>query len=117
MLTRDAILKIKDIKTEELFVPEWGDTVLVRGLTGNQRDRYEASIVEMRGKTQVLRMEQMRARLCALCLVDANGRPLFDFEEAEELGKKNAAALERICQVAQRLSGLTDGDVEALAKN
>ena len=117
MLDKNAILKIKDIQTEEVYIPEWGDTVLVRGLTGNQRDQYEASIVEMRGQTQVLRMESLRARLCALSLVDADGRQLFDFDEAAELGKKNAAALERICLVAQRLSGLTNGDMENLAKN
>jgi hypothetical protein len=35
----------------------------------------------------------------------------------EALGKKSAAALNRVFEVAQRLSGITDDDVEELAKN
>jgi hypothetical protein len=33
------------------------------------------------------------------------------------LGEKSAAALQRVFEVGQRLSGLSDGDVEELAGN
>jgi hypothetical protein len=42
-LTRDAILQAPDLQGEDVAVPEWGGTVRVRGLSGAQRDAYEAS--------------------------------------------------------------------------
>ena len=42
LLTRDLILKADDIQTREVEVPEWGGTVLIRALTGTERDAYEA---------------------------------------------------------------------------
>ena len=46
-LTRDAILEAEDIETEEVAVPEWGGNVLVRGLSGTQRDIWEQGLVEV----------------------------------------------------------------------
>ena len=45
-LSRDAILQREDIKTEDVEVPEWGGTVRVRGMTGVQRDAFEASLIQ-----------------------------------------------------------------------
>ena len=60
-------------------------------------------------------MENVRARLCLLCLVDENGDRLFQEEDTFPLGGKSAAALDRIFTVAQRLNGLRDQDVDELA--
>lgn len=117
MLNKKQILAVQDIKTEEVFIPEWGDSVMVRGMTGNQRDEFEASIVEMRGKSQTVHLEMLRAKMCAMTLIGEDGRPLFDMDEAEELGRKCAPALQRIMEVAQRLSGLKETDLESLSKN
>ena len=48
-LTRDQILAVSDIQTEEVHVPEWGGTVLVRGLTGAERDEFEAGMATPQG--------------------------------------------------------------------
>lgn len=117
MLNKKAILAAPDIKTEEVFVPEWDGSVMVRGMTGSQRDEFEASIVEMRGTVQTMHLEGIRAKLCSLTIVDEDGRRMFDSDEVDELGAKSAQALQRIFEVAQRLSGLTPDDVEHLAKN
>jgi hypothetical protein len=117
MLNKKAILAAQDIKTELVHVPEWGGDVMVRGMTGSQRDEFEASIVEMHGQTQTMHFEGIRAKLCSLCLVDEDGRRMFDSDEVDDLGTKSAQALQRIFEVAQRLSGLTPSDVEDLAKN
>ena len=50
-LTRDEILGADDLKTESVKVPEWGGTVLVRELTGAERDEWEASVVKTNGTT------------------------------------------------------------------
>lgn len=116
-LSREDILKSQDIRTEEVEVPEWGGSVLVRGLTGAQRDEFEASNLEKRGKNYVPNIANIRAKLVSWCVVDDNGIPLFTRDDIEELGKKSGSALSRVYEVAARLSGLSDDDIEELAGN
>jgi len=52
-----------------------------------------------------------------LTICDEEGTRLFAAKDMDELGKKSAAALDRIFTVAQRLNGLSGEDVEDLAKN
>jgi hypothetical protein len=116
-LTRDAILSAVDIPQEDVAVPEWGGSVLVRGLTGRQRDSFEAGMVRGQGRNQTLVLENMRAKLCALTIVDEQGDRLFSEADVKALSEKSAAALDRVFAVAMRLSGLTQRDVEELTKN
>jgi hypothetical protein len=64
-----------------------------------------------------MNLRNIRAKLVALTVVDEDGNRIFSDEDAEALGKKSAAALDRIFAVAQRLSGLRPEDVEELAGN
>lgn len=117
-LDRAAILAQDDLKYEDVQIPEWGGAwVRVRSLQANERDRFEASTVQRNGKQITTNLENIRARLCLLCLVDENGERLFQEEDTFPLGGKSAAALDRIFAVAQRLNGLRDQDVDELAKN
>ena len=117
-LNKAEILAQDDLKYEDVQVPEWGGAwVRVRTLQANERDRFEASTVERKGKSVTTNLENIRARLCLLCMVDENGDRLFQEEDTFPLGGKSAAALDRIFTVAQRLNGLRDEDVSELAKN
>ena len=42
---------------------------------------------------------------------------MFSEKDITALGKKSAAALDRIYEASQKLNRLTDGDVDELAKN
>ena len=117
LLGRQEILGASDIVTEEVEVPEWGGSVLVRGLTGKERDQFEASIIVGRGKKRDINMRQMRAKLAAHSMVDEQGNLLFSASDVEALSNKSSAALERVFAAAQKLSGLSDADMEELAKN
>jgi hypothetical protein len=117
LLNRTAILEVKDIKTETIPVPEWGGEVIVKGLSGTERDSFEAESLQGKGKNQTVNLVNLRARLVARSLVDANGERLFADHDVELLGKKSAQALSRVFDVAQRLSGLSNTDVEDLTKN
>jgi hypothetical protein len=117
-LNKAEILAIDDLKFEDVQIPEWGGAwVRVRTLQANERDRFEASTVQRNGKKVTTNLDNIRARLCLLCMVDENGERLFQEEDTFPLGGKSAAALDRIFTVAQRLNGLRDEDVEELAKN
>jgi hypothetical protein len=50
VLTKEQILSADDIKTETVLVPEWGGDVIVRGLSGVERDAYEMAVYRPDGK-------------------------------------------------------------------
>lgn len=106
-----------DILYEAVEVPEWGGTVRIRGLTGSERDEFEASIIQRRGKDIEANLKNIRAKLVSLAAVDEEGNRIFTEEDVVALGRKSARVLDRLFSVAQRLSGLSSEDVEDLAKN
>lgn len=118
-LSADAILDSDDLSYEDVEVPEWGGTVRVRELPGTERDKFEAAFVGKDGASlRAEGLEGFRARLAAAALVDADGKPLFrSAAEIKRLGEKSANALQRVADVAVRLSGLTAADVEELTGN
>lgn len=117
ILGRNAILEAKDLKTEEVPVPEWGGEVLIRSLTGEQRDEYEASMFEMsKNGTAKKNLANVRARLVMLCIVNEQGEQMFNRADIKLLGRKSAAALDRVAQAAQKLNGISDEDIEELAE-
>ena len=123
-LTRDDILGVQDIATETVDVPEWGGAVLVRGMTGRERDAFESSIIEQpanraqrrNGAQPQTNMENLRAKLAACCVVDEKGDRLFSTDDVAALGAKNSSALNRVFDVAMRLSGITESDVDEMAE-
>lgn len=117
ILTRKDILIADDLTRELVDVPEWGAgaQVWVRGMSGTERDEFEASIVDARaGKEQKLNMKNVRAKLASLTLCDEAGKRLFSEGDIGELGKKSATALQRVFLVGQRLSGIGESDVKEL---
>jgi hypothetical protein len=117
-LNKQQILEQDDLKTEDVMIPEWGGAwVRVRTLNASERDHFEASTVQRNGKKVTTNLENIRARLCLLCLIDEEGNRLFDEGDTFPLGGKSASALDRIFTVAQWLNGLRDEDVNELVKN
>jgi hypothetical protein len=119
-LTAEDILKADDRPIETVAVPEWGGSVRVRGLDGDGRDEYFASMTVLRqgpkGPRQGMNTKNATAKLVARCIVDEVGDVVFSPADVEALGKKSGAALDRVFSVAQRLSGLSDEDMEELGK-
>ncbi|MBX6384954.1 MAG: hypothetical protein IRZ07_18625 [Microbispora sp.] len=116
-LSAQQILDADDLPCEDVEIPEWGGTVRVRGMSGTDRDRFEAAMLskDMRSVSKESALERYRARLAAACIVDENGQRMFRSDaEIKQLGEKSAQALQRVCDVASRLSGLTDADQEEL---
>lgn len=114
MLTKEQILKAKDYDIEEMEVPEWGGSIYLRAMTGMNRDRFEHVAMKMVGDSE--NMIGVRARLAAWSICDADGNFLFTDEDAEELGKKNGAVLDRIFERAQKINRITEAEVVELEK-
>jgi hypothetical protein len=117
LLSREAILAADDLAAEDVHVPEWGGTVRVRALTAYERDQFEQALLDGRGPDRQINLANFRARLVALTVVDAEGRRLFSEEDAWLLGQRSAAAVARVFDVAQRLSGMSRRDVEQITGN
>ena len=120
ILSREAILQAQDLAQEVVEVPEWGGAVIVRAMTGTERDAYERRMVTVRGDKPGVNLDglvNMRAWVAATCIVNEAGERLFTEKDIRGLGQKSAAALDRIYAVAMRLSGLTAEDLEELEKN
>jgi hypothetical protein len=114
VLTRDEIAGAQDLGLERVHMPEWGGDVLVRGMTGAERDTFLAGVID--GKGGVI-LQNLTAKLITATLVDETGNRLFTEAEVQTLAGKSAAALTRIFGVASRLSGISRDDVEGLEKN
>ena len=117
-LTKDEILEASDLKSVPVDVPEWGGKVLVRNMTGADRDAFEASMVtvDADGKRKP-DMSNLRAKLVALTIVDEANNRLFDVADIERLALKSAAALERVFEAAQKLNGMGKQQQDEAVKN
>lgn len=116
LLSRDQILNADDLKTKDVHVPEWGGEVRIRALTGEERDRFEASTVQTRGSKTKQNVENFRARLVSLCIINEDGLRTFSPPDVKALGKKSVAALQRVFNACNELNGLSDEDVEELTE-
>lgn len=127
-LGREQILTADDLETREVHVPEWADpvtgddVVLVKALSGDERMAFQLSLAQIRtlpnGNTETRPdLRNMTAKLVARAIVDEQGNRVFSDQDIAALGKKSAAALERVFAVAQEMSGLSDEDIEAAVEN
>lgn len=120
-----AIMASPDIPHEDVPVPEWrhpetGEPIKlrVRGLSGRERDRYEARMATFRASmnTQEMRLdllENRTAQILALCLFDPETDERIPIT-AEMLGEKSGVVTKRLAKLALDLSGLgSDAAVEA----
>lgn len=119
---RDKIREIQDIQIVEVPVPEWGETLRVRGLTGAERDQFEGALMKVSsngGRTASMQIStgNVRALLVSLSVIDENGQRIFSDADVDWLGKKSATALDRIASKAMELSGLSGETLEIAEKN
>ncbi|GGK89131.1 hypothetical protein [Mangrovihabitans endophyticus] len=117
LLSRDDIRAADDSEFDEIECPEWGGAVRLSSISGRQRDRYEASLIEDRGGNRRANLENARAKLIVLCAVDEKGRKLFTPEDLNWLSAKSAKPLDRLFDACRKLTGLSQEDVDKLTED
>jgi hypothetical protein len=117
-LSKAALLEAAaaPLPRERIDLPELGGYVWVQGMSGTDRDHWEKSLVVGRGKRRDVNTENVRAKLAVRCLVDEAGVRLFDDGDVHPLGRLRVDVLNRIFEAAQRLSGVSDEDIDELKK-
>ena len=102
-LDRAAILAAQDIAQEHVSVPEWGGTVIVKAMSGLERNEFSKLTLNEKREFDATRYH---AALAIVSCVDEHGAPIFSAEDMGALQRKSAAALERVGAAAERLSGI-----------
>lgn len=120
-LTRNQILKAKDLQEAWVPVPEWSEDaeVLVTTWTARTKDRFEMAITEaQRTNTPVA----ARALIVALSVIDSKTKkPIFTEADVEALAEKHQSPMDRIFQKVAELNpgnfASVEEAVEDTAKN
>lgn len=107
-LTREEILGAIDLPVERVEVPEWRGVIFVRPITAAEQDRLQ------RDPNVV---ENVNARLAAMCICDENGAPMFTEDHIEALGKKSAVAMKRVVEAIAKVNASTLFYRDEIAKN
>jgi hypothetical protein len=115
-LSKAALLAATALPRERVEVPELGAGafVFIQGMSGSERDAWETSLVRGRGTSRKVDTLNIRAKLVVRCLVNEDGTRVFENHEAEQVGAIRVDVLQRLFEVAQRLSGVSDKDADEL---
>ena len=122
LLNFDDIVASQDKEYQDVDVPEWGGTVRIATMSGEDRDRWELSMMQADDSSErgfKLNFDAYsRVRLVAMCLVDDNFNRIFvTKEQIEKLSQKSGKVMDLLYDVAQRVNGITDEDIDDLEKN
>tara|TARA_Y100001968_G_C19321768_1_gene699667 strand:- start:119 stop:472 length:354 start_codon:yes stop_codon:yes gene_type:complete len=115
-LSKDAILAAKDTDVHEVDVPEWGGSILLRSMTGAQRNNYE-HWAHKQSNLKSPDYRGIRERLIISCAVDADGKPLFTEDDLAALSDKNSEVIDRLHAKCRLICGMDDEAIEDAAKN
>lgn len=119
ILTKESFFARNKIRVEFVDVPELNGRILIKELTASERDLFEASLVVKSpdGKHQEMSTNDIRAKLAQRTCVDQAHKPMFTLADIAALGAMSAAAMDRIYSASMRLSGISEKDVDEMAKN
>lgn len=102
-LNKAAILAAPGLATEDVEMPEWGGCVRVSELSAMDLLEYWGACRDDNG--ELIRSRVMSA-LLSRSVIDDGGAPLFSDSDISQLMAKSAPAVNRLFDVAQRLSGI-----------
>lgn len=104
VLTRDAINAVAKTAPVEFNVPEWGGTVLLRYLPASAKDAYEMWAADIQRRLGLKAVKDFRSKLVSLCLVDSEGKRLFNDDQIAELAKQPAFIIDRLYQECEKMN-------------
>jgi len=109
LLTKEKIMSTPDLAEKIVEVKEWGGSVKLRALNGKERDEFESYLITNPGKDYKINMKGARSKLLSMAIIGADGKPMFSQAELES---KSGTVLNKLFEIAQSLSGLSDSDIE-----
>ena len=129
ILTRTTAKQATYFKRKKVDVTELGNIptgqtepeptfVYVTEVAAQIRDEIEDHFVSYSKKGRAkISLTNVRAIVATYCCVNENGDRIFEYEDADWLSTKSAAALSRIYDAYNELNGISEEDQEELEKN
>lgn len=122
MLNRDQILSAKDRAQQVIHIEEWGGDVTITALSVRDRSAVlgewaRLGTVKQEGGDTVGAMLDVKLRLVALSITDADGVPLFTADDVTELAHKSDGPIGVISDAALLLNRFFVSATEEVAKN
>jgi hypothetical protein len=115
ILSKAEILAADDLRTERVAVAEWNGEIVIRTMTGAQREQFLDHVApDSDGKRSY---KQFNASHVSLCAVDETGQPLFTLADAPAIAEKHWRALETVAEACLKLNALRADDLEEAKKN
>ena len=115
-LTKEQILTADDLPTQEVDVTAWGGHVRIRTLRGYERDAFEQKI-QNRKKGDQYNLLGIKVEFLQIVLVDEEGNALFEKADLKALNEKSSMPINQLFDVASKMSGITEKDVDELQQN
>jgi hypothetical protein len=117
MSLREDILNIVDIKEELVEIPEWKKTVLVRGLTAEQKATLNGDLMP-NPDTKRIDYKRMYGELIVMGVLEPDTKkPVFEPADIQTLLQKNAGVIENLAMCVLAMSGLMPGQQAEALKN
>lgn len=113
--TKDKIRGAPDLKSEKIHVDEWDVDILVKAMTGHSRAWMLQQVTDEKGKIDNPKFQFYLMMEC--CFDVETGEKLFTPDDRWLMEEKAFVPIERICNLAMRLSGIGKRAEEVLAKN
>ena len=117
MSLKDKIKTANDRPLITVDVPEWECDLRIRGMSGADRDEFESRALARKTRGGDVDPRGLRVSILIRCICDVDGNPLFTDDDAEWLAGKSGAVIDRLSQIAQCASGMTDDEVKEIEKN
>ena len=117
LLTKEQILAAEDLDFEEVEIKEWGGKVRLRCMTGTERDAFESAIYKIKGDKVEANRENFRSELLSRVLCNKDNKLLFNPREVKALGGKSGRVIDRLFDIAQKINGIGQSDIEEMTKN
>lgn len=111
-----AALERPDVNAEDIEVPELGGTVRVREMTGQLRNRLEATFANIQSGGDGKNLDTVTAQLVASCVIDGKDKPVLTVNEVKRMMAARPRAVFRLRDAILKLSATDESDVEALTE-
>lgn len=114
---RDAFVRPALRRYREIDVQDFG-RVRIQSLTEREMSAYQSGFLNKHGEPVQGKIAEMRRRIIALCVVDADGKRLLTDQDADAIGNGDSAVMGKIQEeIQEHIAFGSDEDLEELAKN
>ncbi len=119
--TADEFLNSPALERQKIDVPvpELGEgkVIPIWGMTPKERTDFDDRISRMSKAKKEQYKKEVRERLLVECCRNDDGVQLFTLDQIAQLDQRRGDVVERLVNVAIKLSGFSSQDIETLAKN